>query len=380
MPISFNGQEYTLCSPHSFINKKLPPDAPIDVESPAFVGEFVKQVYGHGTIAAFNSHNWSSGIYLADENTPRYTVTIDRPPGQADQLKGAEGPFFDVPIPDEARPAPPWPGDNHMVVYSPVEDSYWEMWKASQYEIDGPHTTGQAVGTDPAILNLPGWHCEYGGAVIGMKNSPGYFDNSAWNGMGQGWGARATKLQLGPGLISRYEGLNALNGVPNAIPHAVHFACPYATTAPYWRWPAQATDGAITTAFAPQEGMMLRLPANYDLSSLQSAHPFVYALCVAIRDYGMVLADTSGTVAFYMDAQGVVPGTQTDRQPDVWLGPEDVVNAASPPAVFDEEPFGNDTNTEGMLQHIPWSSLLLLDASYRPTNPVKTHFLVGELP
>lgn len=377
MPVFFNGQEYRLCAANSFVNKKLPPDALIDPESGTFVASLVNQVYGHGTTAAFNYRNWSSGIYLVDENTPRYTVTVDRPTGQAEELKGVDGPFYSVPIPDEARPAPPWPGDNHMCIYSPMEDAYWEFWKASQFEIDGPHSGGQATGTDPAILNLPGWHCEYGGGVHRMSNSTGVFDATSWNGISGGFGARATKIQLGPGLISRYEGINALNGAPNAIPHAVTLAIPNAAGGGVYRWPASTTDGA-GAATDPQEGMIFRFPADIDLSALQSAHPFVYALCVAIRDYGMVLADTGGTVAFYMEAMGVVPGTQNDRQPDVWLGPEDVVGAASPPAVFDDDPFGNDTNTGGMLQHIPWASLQVVDSSYRPTAPVKTHFLVGK--
>lgn len=372
-----NGNPHILCSQHSFINKKLPVTVPIDSNSASYVTSLVNQVYGHGTIAAFNARDWTAPIYVADENTPRHTVTIDRPSGQADELKGVDGPFYDVPIPDDARPAGPWPGDNHLTIYSPIEDSYWEMWKASFLAIDGPHSGGQAAGTDPAVLNTPGWHCEYGGGVQRMGNSTGVFDSTSWKGIGGGHGARATKLQIAPGLISRYEGLQALVGAPNAIPHAIHTALP-TTAANIYRWPATATDGSGAST-EPTAGMIFRLPPEIDLSALQSAHPFVYALCVAIRDYGMVISDTSGTVAFYCESRGVAPGTQDERLPDVWLGPDDTDGPfpLSPPAIFDDHAYGNSSNTFGMLQHIPWSSLQVVDASYRPTAPIKTHFLVG---
>jgi hypothetical protein len=371
-------------SPHAWCNKRLPDDASLDPDSDAYCDALADRALAariadpdhpatHG-ISSFNWNNYARSVFIADD-PDHYTLetfTFDRPDGQISATMMEA--FTDVPVPVDARPAGPWPGDNHLVIYQPNDpalpypDTYWEAWKASQFEVDGPHSGGQATGTDPAVLNTPGWHMEYGGRIDHMSGNIGIFDNTAYKGQGQGWGAAATKIPLMAGCITEEEALAAVAGTVGAIPHGLNFSLLFGAQWPKFRWPAQAVDGSSHNPFAPQEGMWFRLPPDYDPSG--ETDLFMREVVRAIRDYGMVVTDTAGAVTINMEGRATVPGAQLTNAIDIWLGTDNVTGPG-------HDGILKDFPTTLAGTKIPWTEMQLLDESYRPTQPIKQRLIIG---
>lgn len=388
------GGSARMAGAHSFWNQKLPTDFPVDPDSDAYCAGLLTKAYGGNARTSWNNASFSSGIFIAGIGCPRYTVTVDRPTGQADQFKVPDAtvnPFYDVPIPNNARPSGPWPApggfsDNHMTIYEPSTDTLWEMWKARHVGSagglvdDGPSpATGQATGVSSVVLNTPGWHMQYGGAMKNASQSAGYYDNAAWNGQGNGWGSTATKMPRAFGMITTSEGLAAKAGTPNAIPHAISCAIGQPRRYPHFRWPAQTTDGFGSPDVGnPEEGMIFRFRPDADYAALKATHPFIGAVCEAIRDYGLVIMDQSAALSMYCEQKNMSPSSQSGVIPDVWYGsgvPDTYPTASD--AVFDAAPYNNASNTYGMPQYLPWGDLQLVGMSYRPTSSTKRRLLFG---
>lgn len=379
--------EYTgrWAAAHSFVNRKLPNDAPIDVNSPQIINALCDRAFqtrhpdgqpwtGNSDYA---TKQWSTGIYIADADTPLVGVTVDRPLGgsgpQGTVAASIEYMFEDgVPIPDEARPAHPFPGDQHMTIYQPSTDKLWTFWKARKWEVDGPSpAAGQAAGVSDAVLNRPGWHCQYGGAMINMTKSPGYFEKygegpTAWPHPSNTYsvGETATKIPKAFGLIKHGEGLAAKAGTVGAIPHIIHVA-PLNTSWRGYRWPARSFDGTSGNIYAPYEGMIFRLPHTYDVSTI--ADNFTREVARAWRDYGMIAMDAAGANSMYCEDRSTQPNTQA-LTTDIWYGSADVPGPGHD-GVFSDWP-------NLLAQTLPWTSLVCLAESFRVTSPQKRRFII----
>jgi len=96
-----------------------------------------------------------------------------------------------------------------------------------------------------------------------------------------GWtSADAAGLPILPGLV-RYDEV-----ARGAILHALRFTAPLTRRA--FIYPARHQAGATTSASAPPMGLRIRLKRSVSLAGFS---PQVRTILVALRDYGMVLAD-----------------------------------------------------------------------------------------
>jgi|GEM_PF-2254708 len=348
-----------LPAPAAFWNQPLPSDAPIDAESAAFVAKLVSQ--GKATSYGFSYQTFSVSIFYATPTTPTYTVRIDQPEAEAGispYWKDLETIMAAVPIPPQARPPGPFPGDNHVVIQRRNLDGtidMWEFWKFSQFEVDGPHSGGQATGCSAAWLEKPGFHCEAGAGFKDLSKSLGYFDDTSWPGVagGRHFSAAASGLPLLGGAITPAEMQRGYIG------HALEVAVPKAGNAksPTFRWPASKADGASSEADAIQQGMCLRLPPSFDLSTIGNAA--IRTVCAAIRDFGMYVHDSAGNVTIKCANEYTVPGSQATTT-DPWKGPENKYGGAG--SIWSKFPSG----AGGLAEQIPWEALQVVDASYRP--------------
>lgn len=401
----------------SIWNKKLPADVGIDPVSAAVVEALADrafqtrhpQINDDGTranffgLSGFNFKDWNTPVHIASEgNFTVQPVYLDRPYGVIPANAALREAWSAVPIPDDARPAGPWPGvggvtgknpgDNHMVVYQPEElvdpatgdilpgDRMWEFWKARQHEIDGPSDNIQAVGTDPDLLALDGWHAVYGAAMEHVSHDDGaHYDQNSWKGSGLGWGAAATKIPLVGGLVMQEESIAAAAGDPYAIPHALRLhvlqgATPGAIQrrdgTSQIRWPGfGGGDGASQYTYSPAEGDLYRLPPTYPTEDIPNN--FISAIATAIRDYGMIITDTAGATTIVLEPRNTIVGAR-ESQTDIYAGPV---------AGFGEAGTGDDDIFQGfptnLAQTLPWDSMQLVDKAYRPTQPIKQRLIIG---
>src|SRR3954447_16983023 len=102
-------------------------------------------------------------IQTTDSSTPLYTVPADEPTTRVKLDAGAwattlQAALEHVPIPATARPAAG--PDAHMTIWQPSSDRLWELFHAHR-------------GAD-------GWHADYGGAMMNVSKSPGYYTRESW--------------------------------------------------------------------------------------------------------------------------------------------------------------------------------------------------------
>ncbi len=102
-----------------------------------------------------------------------------------------------------------------------------------------------------------------------------------------GWtSADAAGLPIYPGLV-RYDEVQA-----GAIHHAIRFTAPDDAVSHSWIWPARHSDGQGSGSDALPMGSRLRLKASVDISGYSQQ---VQVILQALKDYGMILADTDGS-------------------------------------------------------------------------------------
>lgn len=328
----------------SFWNMPLPANAPIDPNSASYITQMVAQVAaGHAYI---NTDNFTHPLYYVPASQPLVTMTLDRAPGTDDQLATALA--AGIPIPTEARTTGPFTnGDNHLAIYQPSSDTYWETWSTRQFEVDGPHpNSGQSAGA--TALSAPGWHCLYGAIVQNASASPGVFNDTSYPGVtGKTWGASGSSLFIAGGDITVAEAMSLY------IPHAL-FAAVNNSKQTLFRWPALRTDGSSSQTWAPLFGMLFRLPPTFDLSTVSD--PLIRAIAKAVRDFGFYIADTGGDpLTFYGEPRCMIRGSESYAQ-DPWFGP---TGPNHPGAIFTNFP-------DNLMVQFPVSSLQVVDASYRP--------------
>jgi hypothetical protein len=265
-----------LFGPDSVWNAPLSDHAPLDPSSPARTAALLTEVRAeiqNGTGPWISETQYSTPIYTVPQSQRRVPVTIDAGTW-ANSLKAAlaDG----VPIPPNARPAVGT--DRHLTIYQPSTDTLWEFWKA--------------------IKLRDGWHASWGGAMQNVSKSPGYYTSSSWPGLkgneGWNWGSTATSLPVAAGTI-RIDELRR-----GRIDHALAIDLPNAC-AKVFAWPAQRTDGTLTTSTCIPEGARLRVDPSLDLSTL-GLPPITLILARAAQRYGMIVRDkTLHAVGFFAE-------------------------------------------------------------------------------
>jgi hypothetical protein len=127
------------------------------------------------------------------------------------------------------------------------------------------------------------WRAAWGGAMRDVSAGPGYFTRGSWPGGEPYWGATATSLPLIAGLI-RISELER-----GRIDHALAIAIPNAR-AKAAAWPAQRTDGTLSTPDAVPEGARFRLDPKLDITALDLP-PAARAIAIAAQRYGLIVRD-----------------------------------------------------------------------------------------
>lgn len=331
--------------PASFFTQRLVDDAALDPQSQELSRQLANLAYGVDPATAYRCDEavlrppgtWTpeeratcaqlttrAGISGADFRPPVYTVSKDQPKvavaidANAPELAAAlaEG----VPIPADAEPAPG--SDHQLIIWQPQTDTMWELWRARKDESGA-------------------WHAGFGGRIEDVSQSPGHYrDRPEPSGQGfterHNWGGPSSSIPNLPGLITA-EQLRS-----GEIGHALVFAT-WTNQPGQWVYPAQRTDGQCRGAYCSQipQGARFRLDPDYDVSRLE--HPIVRMIATAVRDYGMVLNNTTGGgVLFYVEGRPA-------GEPDPYAAPEGLFGAdpAQPqPTAF--------------MREFPWEELEML--------------------
>jgi hypothetical protein len=318
-------------APDSIWNQAVPVNAPLDPHSAAVVGNLLQQ---QATEA--NGFGTGSPIYTVGPNQPTVRVTLDGVNPSSEPLQSA---WNAVPIPADAQPSQG--SDSYLVVHQPSSDTMWEFWKAS-HQADG-------------------WHAEWGGRMIDVSTSPGYYRDLV-SPSGEvleqdQWGAPATSLPLVGGMMTVDELRSG--SINHALALLVHNTCANVFAAP-----AQRSDGNVKgDPTCVPEGAHFRLDPNLDLASLHLRH-FVYMMAVAAQKYGIIIDDRTAGIGFRVeDPTHLV--SKYGYNP--YTGPEG--HAGTPKALFDEAPYQ-------MIPAFPWKHLQLLKMDLR-ARPDKTVTVVN---
>ena len=164
-----------------------------------------------------------------------------------------------VRVPTDMQPDPSL--DGSVSIYNVDTKELVELWRARK--VDGQ------------------WQACWGGKIARADQSRGTFANYS--------GVSASGLALW-GLTIRQQEL--LDG---RINHVINLAIPLIKRNTV-SWPANRTDGnSPGTQLAI--GQMLRLPASLNLSAMKLS-PAALTVARAAQEYGVVISDTSGSVAF----------------------------------------------------------------------------------
>jgi hypothetical protein len=260
----------------------------------AFNGEIQAEI-ARATGPWITETSYSTPLYTVSSGQAKATVTLDTGAWGA-KLQQAlnEG----VPIPAGARPASGT--DGHLTIYQPSSDTLWEFWRA--------------------VKKADGWHASWGGVMRDVSRSPGYYSNAAWPTLtaweGWNWGSTATSLPMIAGTIMIDELRRG------RIDHAPALDIPDACARTF-SWPAQRTDGTLTTNDCLPEGAHLRLDPTLDLSTL--ALPRVTRiLAEAAQRYGLIVRDkTSHAIGFYAE-------DPTPTGTDPYWGPDGLYGGLAP--------------------------------------------------
>jgi hypothetical protein len=291
-------------SPSSVWNAPLGTNAPLAGSSQSLVAALNRQVAIYKTW--INTTTYSTPVYTVPGGQPRVAVKLDT------SAPALAKDFAAVPLPADARPAAG--SDQQLTVYQPSTDTLWEFWLLTK--------------------KADGWHARWGGKMDGVSHNPGYFAAP--------YGATATSLPLLGGLMRTTE-LAA-----HQIDHALAIAVPD-VQARTFSWPAQRTDGVSSSSTAIPEGTRFRLPANLNVDAL-GLSPAVKAMARAAQQYGLVVRDRAGCVAFYAEdptPSGINPYRSIFGTP--WL----------------------DSNNA--LKNFPWSSLQVVAPPARTSAQSGTH-------
>ena len=239
--------------------------APVAANSAAIVSDLAAQVaHNNGGNASLNVWQYNVSVHTVPADQKRIRIAFDDCQGKhyvPKQLYGPGGQFEDVPVPDDAIPASG--SDSTLSIWSPSTDQYWDLWKMKR--------------------TTTGWSACWGGRVDHASTSQGYFDN--------GVGASASGIVSSSGMLTVRDVMNG------RADHALTVAIPDVMSWKTFSWPAQRSDGWSASASLVMEGQRLRLDPRVDVDRLNLT-PVARIIAHAAQDYGLVITDKSGTVAF----------------------------------------------------------------------------------
>jgi len=383
-------------APNSFWNTLLPASIPPNPNNAAYLNDIAYDIcYATPVTSAppptcsttyqggINTSSYSAPLYVVPANQPLVPVE-SAPASLCDGSNGASSSLFvnsvvgsGVPIPADAHAAAGT--DEHIQIYQPSADKYWEFWKFAK----------DASGN---------WEACWGGLIGGIvtvngqsvqthvSTSDGIFPSDT--------GGTATSLpllggiprieELQAGQINHVMGLGlgnvasgdlASNVVPaNPCPPS-GVSVPCATNGV--SWPATRSDGQSTYNLAIPEGLRFRLPTCLHL-------PTDSQTCVSLATYGnnpstkltpiaMTIAAAAQKYGFVVDDSGANPGA------GIRVGDPTTYTAAGLPNPYTSGPgvggIGNqglfDGVTQGaILNNFPWNQLEALPFNYgEPASP-----------
>jgi hypothetical protein len=214
--------------------------------------------------------NSSTPVYVVGPDQRCVPVRLDVTQAYGRTLSKA---FARVPLPYNARPAAG--SDEHLTVIQPSTDSMWEFWRMRK---EDDHQ----------------WHAAWGGAMHDVSASPGYYTAGSWPGARSYWGSTATSLPVVAGTMTIGELERG------QINHALAVSLPNARKGVF-AFPAERTDGTLTTSVAIPEGATFRLDPQLDLKSLHLPR-VVEIMAHAAQRYGIIVRDkTLHAIGFYAE-------------------------------------------------------------------------------
>lgn len=253
--------------PEAVFNQRVDTATALDRDSVRYADELRRQVERYR--ATVNVRRFTVPIYRVGPDQPRVKVTIDRPgKHRMQQIMSS------VPVPPHARPSRGT--DAHLAIYQASTDTMWEFWRFSRQD--------------------DGFHAGWGGRVIGLRDSPGWFRRLDDPTTGEAlekpfFGANATHLNLLGGVMTVPELRSG------RIDHALAISIPEARRG-VWSLPANATDGQSDDPAAIPEGARFRLDPKLDIDALDLP-PMTRMMARAAQRHGMVVANTAQNVVFY---------------------------------------------------------------------------------
>ncbi len=282
-------------------------------------------------VAGFYPPGYNTVIKMRDFSVPVYTVPEDhlttrvtwvdgdRQPHVAGSAAGLQETWDAVPVPqDVGRQLQAEGTDGHLVIWQPSTDTAWEFWVFESATDDGrgPYTA------------------MYGARIAEASRSTGVLPNN--------WGARATSLELEGGVM-RMEDYRE-----GRFPYALAVGLPVLDTTAVP--PATRADGGKSATpsqsmqHALSEGMRFRLPADYACTR-EGLGPestrLLEMMCVAVRDYGLLVVDeTGGSVHLYAEDDRTVGTPYQELEVSPW-----------------DEVGEQFAGPEAVLQNFPWDDL-----------------------
>lgn len=286
--------------------RQLPADTPVAPDSEALVASLYQQgVSNFGEPGrpslTINVHHWTAPLFVSHSDDPQYDIRPwncqDKEPGWdvelAEMLRG-------VHLPPTFQPDTTT--DGNVSIYNVDTGQLVELWQARQ--------TPEGE-----------WEACWGGMIEDAGQSQGSFPvpyGAAAGGLAM-WGYTIRQQELLDGDINHVVGI----GIPKVKRDVIS-------------WPAVRTDGREDGPELAM-GQMLRLPADFDLDSLNLS-PAAGAVAEAAQDYGIIVTDTSGALAF---AGEHASGLDDDRYDEIFRGRYAVEEMAGDPA-RGEDPFPLD--------------------------------------
>ena len=272
--------------PTSFWYTPIPTDVELHPNSANFVTEFLRQKAAYYGTVTINTTQYSSPVYVINEETPLTTVTVWDCWKQGWTDKTLASRWLSVPFPVNALPSPGT--DAEMTIYDPVDKTIYEFWKL-QKDISG------------------NWQACWGGRLDAVDTSDGIFEK---------YGATATGLPFLGGQITAEELIRG------EIKHVMGIALVDVERAGIFSWPAKRSDGWNPTGAANRipEGLRFRLDPTYNVEASKLS-PVAKIIAKAAQKYGFVVWDTGGAIA--LRAQNPITHTQvglTNLYPLIFKG------------------------------------------------------------
>jgi hypothetical protein len=255
----------------------LAPLAPVVSDSSALVDNLVTQyenAYGAVTV---NGGSWMG--------YPVFTVPADEPDVPISVSAGCNNFTPDtgtmVPIPATATPGPGT--DSPVIIYQPSTDTEWEFWQANN--------------------NNGSWSACWGGKLTDLATSDGVFPNP--------YGLSASGISYLATLITEAD--VASGSIDHTI--ALQVTQCNGSVAPADRTDCGSDPGQVS------EGSFLRFPPT--LAMPAGLTPFAQMVFSAIKNYGMVVTDQSGSVDIEAETAAdwsAAGNTGTDPITASWAG------------------------------------------------------------